>query len=255
MQQIYLTRITSTIVALLLFSCRPSNIQGKYEEAYNLVNNAFSPNWLQANSLLKDLLPYNKEDDNFLAFYAISEMKLGHDNIAEKYIKKALKLKPKNSLYHYFLADLFYQKGELNDTLTHLKICLNLDPNNENAFILLVKTEYKIYSYKIKDFFNESESIKKLNSEKYKKLPQTLYILAAKHYNHNEMTKAFLLLKQAEKIAPKKPETLLNLAVICDIRQIKTLAKKYYSQYLKKTDRNKKYLSTRTQVKKRLKQI
>ena len=236
-------------------SCRPADIQEQFEQAYELVDDKKSPKWKQANTILKELLPYSKNDDNFLVFYAISEMNLGNYILAEKYIKRAIKINDSNSFYYYFLANIYYRNNQFNDALKSLETSLNLNPNNKDAFILLVKTEYKIYSYKIKFFFTESNSVKKLDSKEFKKIPETLYILAARHYNYNEMQKAFLLLKNAEKIDNRKPETLINIAVICDIRQFKSLAKRYYQRYLTETEKKEKYLTTRTQVKKRLKQL
>ena len=238
-----------------VFCCSPPDMKQSYNKAYSLAKKNTVQSWQKANLILKDLLSYNKKNDTFLAFYALSEMKQGNNVSAERAIKDAIKINKNNDLYYYFLANIYYQSSSFVKASSSLKRCLRINPDNVLAFILLVKVEFKINAYELKNVINDNFITSSLESSKFGNLPEALYILAGRHYHHNEMTKAFLLLKRAEKMAPQSPTTLLNLAVVCDIRQNKKMARRYYLRYLEKTGRNKKYLNTRVQVKKRLKQL
>jgi tetratricopeptide (TPR) repeat protein len=84
-----------------------------------------------------ELLKYHPKDLGALIQLALSEKEVGDIEVAQRWFEKALVADPESSLVHFYLGEIAYNRGLLQDSLTMLKRSIELNPENHEAWYLL----------------------------------------------------------------------------------------------------------------------
>ena len=85
---------------------------------------------------LEDRLRDNPEDIGLLVESGIAEKTAGHLDEAEAKFRRALAYDPDSSVLHFFLAEIFYNRGLGEEALRFLRRSIDLNPANPDAHYL-----------------------------------------------------------------------------------------------------------------------
>src|SRR5688500_3232413 len=84
-----------------------------------------------------ELLKYHPGDLGALIQLALSEKEVGDIEVAQRWFEQALAADPNSSLVHFYLGEIAYNRGLLQDALMMLKRAIELNPENHEAWYLL----------------------------------------------------------------------------------------------------------------------
>jgi tetratricopeptide (TPR) repeat protein len=84
-----------------------------------------------------ELIKYHPHDLGALIQLALSEKEVGDIDVAAGWFERALDVDPTSSLVHFYLGEIAYNRGALQDALTRLRRAIELNPDNHEAWYLL----------------------------------------------------------------------------------------------------------------------
>jgi len=85
---------------------------------------------------LEQRLATSPDDIGALVECGIAEKSAGNLDLAEKRFRRALQHDPESSVLHFFLAELYYNRGNGEEALRFLRRSIDLNPSNPDAHYL-----------------------------------------------------------------------------------------------------------------------
>jgi tetratricopeptide (TPR) repeat protein len=158
---------------------------------------------------------------DYMSWVAVSLIKTGDYENAEKIIKDAFKIQDNNSLVHYAQGYLYSELGKNDKAIKHLKKALLLAPENVDAHVVLGS----IY------VFQEKYEWAQLELEKAVQLdirsPQAYYYLGDMNWLLNEKDTALHYYKKTIKYNSVHKDAHLKLGILYKEKKQNDLAKKH----------------------------
>ena len=228
-------------------------------------------NWAAADQLAAGALKQKKDDPDALMLLALARNSLDARDEAVSYAIQAARLKPDSFTAQYIQGMLLSSNGKPDLALKALKDALRLRPDDVNTLILLVENSIAARRYS-----DAAQYLKILaRNPAYQKTSYvwnglgTCYAVSAP-----EM--ALRYFRMAETLLPNDPVAALNLAVLYDTRlgrspqaradwakrtgndpagfekECSLMAQRYYTRFLRMTERKTEYDTIRSQAAARL---
>ncbi len=92
---------------------------------------------VEAVEAFQELLKYYPHDLGALIQVALSEKEVGDIEVAQRWLEQALAVDQDSSLVHFYLGEIAYNRGLLDDALARLRRAIELNPDNHEAWYLL----------------------------------------------------------------------------------------------------------------------
>ena len=149
-----------------------------------------------------------KKDYKIFQSIAISYEMLKDKENAQLYYKKALQLEEREDLY-YSMARLKYSENKYGQTIKYLKKCLEINPNNIKAYLLLSDCFIKI-----KEYDHAINTLEYAITNEYKHHSIYTKMALILYNNKNEPDNAIKMLNKSIEIDSK---VLTNYTILSDI--------------------------------------
>lgn len=91
----------------------------------------------EAVDAFQELLKYYPYDLGALIQVALSEKEIGDIEVAQRWLEQALEVDQDSSLVHFYLGEIAYNRGLLDDAVARLRSSIELNPDNHEAWYLL----------------------------------------------------------------------------------------------------------------------
>ena len=219
------------------------------------VADARANNWQECEKNAVSVLKDNPIEPSALLLRAIAAENLGKLDVARESARLAAENAPSSFAAQYTYGRLLAMRPDsTKNAVQVLKRALELRPDDVNTLILLGQSCSKLNSDEAITYFT------KLPSEVLQKpeirTSMAIYYLDRRDSNRAYMRLGEIMLGNAYRTAPNKPEVVLNLALYIDHYQHKrSRAKGFYQRYLRLTENNPELNPTRAQVKARISKL
>ena len=109
-------------------------VDREYIRGINYLGNR---DYYKALKIFTDILPYRENDHELYFHVGFLNYQIHEMDLARTAIERAVLLKPDHANYHYYLGLLYNEIGSKDKAKKEWQIVLGIDPNNNNAKVLL----------------------------------------------------------------------------------------------------------------------